>query len=113
MTILSFSMIGRFAGVTGSRITPADLDPVKIWVALDLKAHRTWERAVKYYENLRVVYEIQNTLNEWSVQEEEDLRSQQMIEPNRTDAAGPRERSSSANTGQEGDEMNVLSPSAR
>ncbi|MCC6586358.1 MAG: zf-HC2 domain-containing protein [Bryobacterales bacterium] len=84
MTILSFSMIGRFAGVTEKQITAADLDPVKIWMALDLKAHRSWERAVKYYENLRVVYEIQNTLTEWTAQEEEDRRAQQVIEPKAT-----------------------------
>ena len=90
MTILSFSMIGRFAGVTEKQITAADLDPVKIWMAVDLKAHRTWERAVKYYENLRVVYEIQNRLTEWTAQEEEDRRAQQVIEPKGTTT--PQER---------------------
>ena len=81
MTILSFSMIGRFAGISERTFTPADLDPAKIWVSLDNKAHRMWERMVKNYENLRVVYQIQNTLSEWSAQEEEDRRSQQTIEP--------------------------------
>lgn len=81
MTILSFSMIGRFAGISERTFTPADLDPAKIWVSLDNKAHRLWERMVKNYENLRVVYQIQNTLAEWSAQEEEDRRSQQTIEP--------------------------------
>ncbi|MBL8293529.1 MAG: zf-HC2 domain-containing protein [Bryobacterales bacterium] len=81
MTILSFSMIGRFAGISERTFTPADLDPAKIWMSLDNKAHRLWERMVKNYENLRVVYQIQNTLAEWSAQEEEDRRSQQTIEP--------------------------------
>ncbi len=35
---------------------------------------------MKYYENLKVVYEIQATLNEWSAQEEEDRRAQQTIQ---------------------------------
>ena len=30
---------------------------------------RGWERTVKYYENLRVVYEIQTQLKEWSDQQ--------------------------------------------
>lgn len=87
MTILSFSMIGRFAGISERTFTPADLDPVKIWVSLDNKAHRLWERMVKNYENLRVVYQIQSTLAEWSAQEEEDRRSQQTIEPKTPPAA--------------------------
>jgi hypothetical protein len=87
MTILSFSMIGRFAGISERTFTPADLDPAKIWVSLDNKAHRLWERMVKNYENLRVVYQIQNTLAEWSAQEEEDRRSQQTIEPKAPAAA--------------------------
>jgi hypothetical protein len=87
MTILSFSMIGRFAGISERTFTPADLDPAKIWVSLDNKAHRVWERLVKNYENLRVVYQIQNTLNEWSAQEEEDRRLQQTIEPKAPSAA--------------------------
>jgi hypothetical protein len=32
---------------------------------------------VKYYENIRVVYEIQSRLKEWADQEEQDRQSQQ------------------------------------
>lgn len=84
MTILSFSLIGRFAGVSQKTLTAADLNPAKIWVAVDNKVHRLWERLVKNYENLRVVYQIQTALSEWSAQEEEDRRSQQSIDPNET-----------------------------
>lgn len=92
MTILSFSMIGRFAGISERTFTPADLDPAKIWMSLDNKAHRLWERVVKNYENLRVVYQIQNTLAEWSAQEEEDRRSQQTIEPKAAAEGGEQRR---------------------
>ena len=63
MTILSFSMLGKFAAPV-KQLKPSDLDPVKVWSAVEDKAHRTWERGVKYYENLRLVWEVRNRLAE-------------------------------------------------
>jgi hypothetical protein len=65
MTVLSFAMLGRFTGIH-RQLTVADLDPVKIWMATEDRASRVWERSVKYYENLRVVFEIQTKLKEWT-----------------------------------------------
>ena len=63
MTILSFSMLGKF--VTPVRqMKPADLDPVKVWRSVDDSAHRTWDRCVKYYDNLRLVYEVQTAIDD-------------------------------------------------
>jgi predicted anti-sigma-YlaC factor YlaD len=70
MTILSFSLIGRMAGLPQRQLTSEDLNPVRVWTAVEVKVGRTWDRAVKYYENLRLVYEIQSRLREWSDQEE-------------------------------------------
>jgi putative zinc finger protein len=70
MTILSFSMIARFAGIEPRQLRPSDLDPAKIWVSIDDRAHRTYDRAMKYYDNLRLVIEIQSRLREWSEQEQ-------------------------------------------
>ena len=74
MTILSFSMLGRLAGVEVRQLKPSDLHPANVWSAVDNRVHRTWERAVKYYENLRLVYEVQTRLQEWTGQEEEDRK---------------------------------------
>ncbi|HBY63976.1 MAG TPA: hypothetical protein DEH78_29485 [Solibacterales bacterium] len=85
MTILSFSMLGRFAGIPSRQLTAADLAPAKVWSAVEDRAHDTWERVVKYYESLRVVYEIQSRLTEWRQQEEEERKNQggagQALEP--------------------------------
>jgi len=70
MTILSFSMIARFAGIEPRQLRPSDLDPAKIWAGIDDRAHRAYDRAMKYYENLRLVIEIQSRLKEWSDQEQ-------------------------------------------
>ncbi len=86
MTILSFSMIGRMAGIPQRPLTAADLEPGQIWAAIDNKAHRTYDRFVKYVDNLRLVYEIQSRLSEWSAQDEqaaaaERARKGRRVEP--------------------------------
>jgi len=69
MTILSFSMLARFAHIEPRQLRPSDLDPVKVWQGVDDRAHRAWDRGVKYYDNLRLVIEIQSRLKEWNEQE--------------------------------------------
>ena len=76
MTILSFSMLGKFAGPI-QPIKPSDLDPVKVWAAVDDRAHRVWNNTVKYYESLKLVYEIQTRLREWNQEEEQEQKGQQ------------------------------------
>lgn len=69
MTVLSFAMLGRFSGIQVRQLKPSDLDPVKVWMAAEDRVHRTWERGVKYYESLRLVFEIQSRLSEWTAEE--------------------------------------------
>lgn len=64
MTVLSFAMIGRFTHVP--QLKPEDLDPVKVWTAAEDRVVRWYNRGVKYYESLRMVYEIQTRLKEWA-----------------------------------------------
>jgi anti-sigma factor RsiW len=47
------------------QLTPSDLDPVKVWTAAENRASRVWERGLKSYENLRLVYEIETRLSQW------------------------------------------------
>jgi hypothetical protein len=70
MTILSFSMLGRFAGIKTGEIKAADLAPAKIWSTLEDKAYRTWDRAQKYYESLRLVYEVRQAISDWNENED-------------------------------------------
>ena len=76
MTILSFSMIGRLVGIEPRQLTMADLEPARVVAAIDWKAHRAWDRAVKYYDNLRLVYDIQTRLEEWTAAEEQERQNQ-------------------------------------
>jgi anti-sigma factor RsiW len=70
MTILSFSMLARFAHIPDRPLRPSDLDPVKAWQAIDDRSHRIWDHAMKYYDNLRLVIEIQSRLKEWTDQDQ-------------------------------------------
>jgi Putative zinc-finger len=69
MTILSLSMLLHYAPIRQVRLE--DLQPKKVWANLEGRATRTWNRSVKFYENLKFVYQIQTTLREWRQQEAE------------------------------------------
>lgn len=66
MTILSFSMLfGQFR-----QLRPSDLEPAKVWTDIEDRAYRTWARTMKFYDNLKFVYQIQTTLREWQQDQE-------------------------------------------
>jgi anti-sigma factor RsiW len=64
MTILSFAMLKRCTGVEVHQIQPADLNPVRVWGGVEDKAMRVKDQIVKYYDNLRIVYEIETHLKD-------------------------------------------------
>jgi anti-sigma factor RsiW len=72
LTIMSMTMLTRCAGGTKSTLTAADLDPVRLWTTLDSRGHRVWDRAVKGYESMRLVYEIRNQISDWNAQQAAD-----------------------------------------
>ncbi len=72
MTVLSFAMLGRLSGIEVRQLKPSDLDPVKVWMTAEDRLHRAWERTVKHYNSLRLVFQIQAQLNEWSEEQQAD-----------------------------------------
>jgi hypothetical protein len=75
MTILSLSMLARFVAPV-KQLKPADLEPAAVWAGLEDRAVRAWARSVKFYENLKFVYQIQTTLRDWQQQAEESQNVQ-------------------------------------
>ena len=69
MTILSFSIFSQLGPVRA--LKPGDLEPKAVWVGLENRVMDAWDRAVKFYDNLKFVYQIQTTLREWQQQDEE------------------------------------------
>src|SRR5271155_5698225 len=82
MTILSFSMLAHFAHIEPRQLRPADLDPVKVWQGIDDHSPRVYDRAMKYYDNLRLVIEIQSRLREWTDQDPSQSAATQGVETN-------------------------------
>lgn len=64
LTVLSFSMMLPKV----RQLEPSDLAPAQVWAGLEDRAYRVWARTVKFYDNLKFVYQIQNTLREWQQQ---------------------------------------------
>lgn len=73
MTLVSFAMLARFTGIEVRQLKPSDLNPVTVWAAVEDKAMRTWERGMKYYDSLRLVYEIQTRLKDWGDQADSEV----------------------------------------
>ena len=69
MTILSFSLLSRFTPI--HQIKASDLQPKAVWAGLENRVLDAWDRTVKFYDNLKFVYQIQTTLREWQQQDEE------------------------------------------
>jgi anti-sigma factor RsiW len=68
LTMLSLSIIaqGKLP-----KFKASDLQPAAIWQSLDQRASYAWGRTVKFYNNLKVVYQIQSMLHDWQQQSEE------------------------------------------
>jgi anti-sigma factor RsiW len=86
LTVLSFAIIGRSTHVR--QLTLSDLDPVKVWTAAEDRVVRWYGRGVKYYESLRVVYEIQTRLKEWA-EEQPSSQTSPQTSPQTNPPSGP------------------------
>ena len=70
LTLVSATMLTRCA--PNHTLTAADLDPVRLWTSLDDRTHRIWDRTVKSYESMRLVYEVKNQINDWTEQQRQE-----------------------------------------
>ena len=79
MAVLSLSIAFNALGVDVSQMSVADLAPRRIYYRVDQRLHQVGSGAVKYYQNLRIVYEIQTQLQAIrdTSAEEQERREQQ------------------------------------
>jgi hypothetical protein len=70
ITILSFAMVERRTGVPVQYIQPADYNPMRMWCGAEDKVIRVKNRAVQYYENIRLVYQLTRRLKDLQEQQE-------------------------------------------
>ncbi len=69
LTILSLSMLLKW--VSPAPFSAKSLKPSRIWASMEDHANYAWGRTVKFYENLKFVYQIQNSLRQLQQQNEE------------------------------------------
>jgi len=82
MTILSFAMLAKFVKpIPQLSFSPRDLNPAAVWTSLDNRVYRGWQRTVKFYQSLKVVYQIQSTVREWEQQQEEEQKAAENARP--------------------------------
>jgi anti-sigma factor RsiW len=104
MTILSFAMLQRCTGVQVQHIQPADLSPIRIWDGVEDKVVRVKDRAVKYYENIRLVYEIETRLKD--LQEQQEMardRNAEQASPRRITKSGEKRKTPNQMDSHQGD----------
>ena len=73
MTMLSFGMLLRMEGVREW----ADLSPANLFAAAEDRVVRVWDRGMKHYQSLKLVFEIQSRYQEWSAQQEREKAAQE------------------------------------
>ncbi len=82
MTMLSFGMLLRTSGVREL----SDLSPSHLYAAAEDKVARWWDRGVKHYQNLKLVYEIQERYQKWAAEQdsarERESEKKQAASPN-------------------------------
>jgi putative zinc finger protein len=81
LTVLSFSMMAKCAGVPVRQLKPSDLSPANVYASAEDRISRGWDRTVKFYENLRFVYDVQSRLRQWTEQQEEEDRNASAKKP--------------------------------
>jgi len=94
MTLLSIPMLAYLMGINPRQLSLSDLNPAKIWVTVEDRAHRVWDHAVKYFDNMRLVIEVQSRLKQWSEQDQaqqQRLQQQKQQQEQKTPTA-PKER---------------------
>ena len=71
MTILSLSLMTKCSGVPVRELKVDDLNPQRVWVNLETKVERIYDRSIKTYESMRLVYEVRQELRQWREQQQE------------------------------------------
>ncbi len=79
MTMLSFGMLLRMEGVRAW----ADLSPANLFAAAEDRVVRVWDRGMKHYQSLKLVFEIQSRYQEWSAQQEREKAAQDRLKEDR------------------------------
>jgi hypothetical protein len=83
MAFFSIALTLNLAGIKLTQLRPADFQPSRLRANLTRQYYSTNEQVMKYYENLRVVYEMESRVRELrrSTEQETDPTQQNNAKP--------------------------------
>jgi hypothetical protein len=88
MTMLSFGMLLRMEGIRQW----TDLSPANLVAVAEDRVVRLWDRGMKHYQSLKLVYEIQSRYQEWSAQQEKEKAEQERVKAEEQKAGGKQKK---------------------
>ena len=89
MAVFSLTLSMNFAGIKLSDLRHIDLRPSAIKESATMKYYETTSRVVKYYENIRLVYEVESRLQELKRATSSDEQERPPVERKKTDNQKP------------------------
>ena len=84
MTVLSLSMLTQFMGPV-KQLKADDLRPAAVWSGITTRVDYAWIRAVKFVDDLKVVYQIQTTIQKWQQQDDDRPAADPQSSASKTD----------------------------
>jgi hypothetical protein len=84
MTVLSLSMLTQFMGPV-KQLKADDLRPAAVWSGITTRVDYAWIRAVKFFDDLKVVYQIQTTIQKWQQQDDDRPAADRQSSASKTD----------------------------
>ncbi|MBZ5553966.1 MAG: zf-HC2 domain-containing protein [Acidobacteriia bacterium] len=101
MAVASLAVVLYAVGLDFRHLTTADLKPSRLWEHTNREVHLAYSRGVKYYNALRIVYEIQSRVDSLNASTT-DQDQPNPVEPQEKAAPTPPAKSGSQRTISEG-----------
>lgn len=107
MALASLAVVLYALGFNFRQVTTADLNPARLWERTNREVHLAYSRGVKYYNALRIVYEIQSRFEGLSASTD-DQNPATPSNPPRDASPHPGSKPGSQRISQELDELQLL-----
>ena len=108
MAIASLAVMLYATGLDFRHITTADLKPSRLWEHTNREMHLAYSRGAKYYNALRIVYEIQSRVQTLNASSGDQDQSNPVDQPENTTPAPPPKSGSQRTISEERDAGEIL-----
>ncbi|MGB7623722.1 MAG: zf-HC2 domain-containing protein [Terriglobia bacterium] len=108
MAVASVAVVLYAMGLDFRHITTADLKPSRVWDHTNREMHLAYSRGVKYYNALRIVYEIQSRVQSLNASTGDQDQPNPVEQPEKTAPAPPPKSGSQRTISEERDAREIL-----